>query len=154
MSDSGQHYTRWKLSKYWVGEPEPYEVIKGEGNVFTTAGISLMLDLLVGGGGTVFSNANARVGVGDGSTAASAGQTDLQGTNKLRKAMDATYPSRITTVMTFQSTFGTSDANFAWNEWGIFNSASGATMFNRKAESFGTKTNTATWVLQVSITVI
>jgi hypothetical protein len=151
--DSGRHKTWCRVLKYWAGESEPYEVIETEDNVFTTVGVSLMLDLLAGAGGTVFNNSNARIGVGTSSTAESSTQTDLLGTN-LRKGMDATYPSRSGTILTFQSTFGTSDANFAWNEWGIFNSASGATMFNRKAQSFGTKVSGSTWVIQASITVI
>jgi hypothetical protein len=166
VRDSATHHTTWRLMKfhediepYRGREPEfyarfkPYEVIEGEGNVFTSAGVGLMLDLLMGAGGTVFSAANARVGVGDSSTAENASQTDLLGSNKLRKAMDATWPSRSGVVLSFQSSFGSTDANFTWNEWGIFNSASGATMFNRKAQSFGTKASGTTWALQIAISV-
>jgi hypothetical protein len=102
---------------------------------------------------TPFNNANAYIGVGDSSTAFNAGQTDLQAaTNKLRKAMDATYPSRAGNVLSFRSTFGTSDANFAWNEWGVFNAGSGGTMMNRKVESLGTKTSAQSWQITVQLT--
>jgi hypothetical protein len=107
----------------------------------------------VGGGGTAFNNANAYLGVGDSSTAFAAGQTDLQAaTNKLRKAMDATYPQVAGNVQTFRATFGTSEANFAWNEWGIFNASSGGTMMNRKVESLGTKTSAQSWQITVTLT--
>lgn len=120
----------------------------------TDAGRNHLVQAGIGAGVTAFNNANAYIGVGDSSTAFAAGQTDLQAaTNKLRKAMDATYPSGAANVITFRSTFGTSDANFAWNEWGTFNASSGSTMLNRKVESLGTKTNTQTWQFTVTLTV-
>lgn len=140
---------------------EPDEVIHGEGNLLMTAGALQLWKALRGDGSlTAFSNANSYLGVGDSSTAASAGQTDLQAaTNKTRKAMDSTYPKVGTAdsldadnKVRFQSTFGTSDANYAWNEWGTFNASTAGTMLNRKAEALGTKVNTATWQLQVTIT--
>lgn len=107
---------------------------------------------LTTGSGTPFNNANAYIGVGDSSTAFAAGQTDLQAsTNKLRKGMDASYPTVTTNAMTFKATFSTSEANFAWNEWGIFNAASGGTMMQRKVESLGTKTSAMTWTVEFTI---
>ena len=112
-----------------------------------------MVQASVGAAVTAFNNANSYIGVGDSTTAHAVAQTDLQAaTNKLRKAMDATYPSGGTNVLTFRSTFATADANFAWNEWGVFNASSGGTMLNRKVESLGTKTNTQTWQFTVTLT--
>lgn len=105
--------------------------------------------------GTFFNNANSSIGVGDSATAFAATQTDLEAaTNKLRKAMDATYPQVAGNVLTFKSTFGTGDANWAWNEWAVFNTtaASGGVMMNRKVESLGTKTSAQSWALTVTIT--
>lgn len=147
----GNWHVRTTVEKYHDGESEPYEVLESEGNILVNAGIALMLDLLIGAGGTVFSNANARLCVGTSNTAAAASQTDLLGTNT-RKAMEATYPSRSGQTLTFRSSFGSGDANHAWEEWGIANSASGATLLNRKVQSFGTKTS-GTWVLTASITI-
>ena len=45
-----------------------------------------------------------------------------------------------------------SEANFAWNEWGIFNAATGGVMLNRVVESNGTKQNNQTWILDISVT--
>lgn len=131
----------------------PYEVRDVAGNLLVNNGIQLLLDAVIGTGITAFSNANARIGVGDSSTAAAASQTDLQAaTNKLRKAMDATFPSRVAQTMSWKSSFTSGEANWAWNEWAIFNAASGATsMLNRKVESLGTKT-TGTWTLQGDVT--
>lgn len=103
---------------------------------------------------TAFNNANAYLGVGDSTTAFAATQTDLQAaTNKLRKAMEATYPTRATNVLTFRSLFGTGDANFAWAEWGVFNASTAGTMMSRKVEALGTKTSAQSWQLTTTITI-
>jgi hypothetical protein len=162
----GIHWgVKWTVEKYegdFSSEAEiqaagakAYERLVREGNLLVNNGAQLLEDALIGTAITAFSNANARLGVGDSNTAASASQTDLQAaSNKVRKAMDATFPSRSSQTLTFKSTFGSSDGNFAWNEWGIFNAASGATsMLNRKVESMGTKTVGTSWVLTVTITI-
>lgn len=132
---------------------KPYEVIEGEGNILVNAGINLVWNLVAGAGGTAFSNANAHLGVGDSTTAAAASQTDLQAaTNKLRKGMEATFPvTGSNQKIQLKSSFGTSEANFAWNEWASFNASSAGTMLNRKVESLGTK-STGTWNLTVDVT--
>lgn len=113
-----------------------------------------MVASTVSAAGTPFNNANSYIGVGDSTTAYAAGQTDLQAaTNKMRKAMDATYPQLATNVITFRSTFATTDANWAWQEWGVFNAAAAGTMLNRKVESLGTKTSAQTWQFTVTLTV-
>ena len=119
----------------------------------TTVGRDYIAQALAGEAFTAFNNANARIGVGDSSTAFAAGQTDLQAaSNKLRKAMEAAYPSRAGNVLTFRSLFGTSEANFAWNEWGVFNAAAAGVMLNRKVESLGTKTSAQSWQLTIDLT--
>lgn len=121
----------------------------------TNAGAILAASAIVGDGGiTVLNNANAYLGVGDSMTAFSAAHTDLQAaSNKLRVGMDATYPQRSSNVLTLRSTFTTGQANYAWNEWGIFNASSGSTMFSRKVEALGTKTSAQSWVLTATVTV-
>ena len=115
----------------------------------------LVADALIGGGTyAAFNNSNARLCVGDSSTAEAVGQTDLQAaTNKLRKAMDATYPTRSANVLTFRATFSTSEANWAWNEWAIANAASGGQIMNRKVQSSGTKGSGSTWQATATVTV-
>ncbi|MGE4226666.1 MAG: hypothetical protein AB7I23_25260 [Vicinamibacterales bacterium] len=101
---------------------------------------------------TPFNNANAHIGVGDSTTAFAATQTDLQAaTNKLRKAMDAGFPQRSGNVVTYQATFGSSDANFPWEESAVFNAPSGGVMQQRKVENKGTKAG-GTWEYSVVIT--
>lgn len=112
-----------------------------------------MVQSTIAAAATPFNNANTYIGVGDSTTAFAAAQTDLQAaTNKMRKAMDATYPSGASNVITFRSTFATTDANWAWQEWGIFNASSGGTMLSRKVESLGTKTSAQTWQFTATLT--
>lgn len=125
----------------------------------TNAGVLFMIADMVGEAITEYTNANAYLGVGDSSTAFAATQTDLQGTNKTRKAMAATYPSRSGLTLTFRSTYTTTDANYAWNEWGVFNGSgaggagpTGVVMLSRKVESLGTKSSAEAWQLTVALT--
>lgn len=122
----------------------------------TTAGRDFIANAIINNGSpTFFTNANAHIGVGDSTTAFNAAQTDLQAaSNKLRKAMEATYPTIATNVLTFRSLFGTSDANFAWEEWAVFNASSSGTMLNRKVESLGTKTSAQSWQITVDLSVV
>lgn len=121
----------------------------------TNAGRNFIATAIINSGPpTFFTNATANIGVGDSSTAFDAAQTDLQAAvNKLRKAMEATYPLIATNVLTFRSLFGTGDANWAWNEWATFNAAAAGVMLQRKVEALGTKTSAQSWQITVDLTV-
>ncbi len=120
----------------------------------TTAGRNFIAQAIINDTPTFFNNANANIGVGDNATAFSAAQTDLQAaTNKLRKSMEVGFPTRTDNVLTFKASFGDAEANWAWNEWGVFNAASSGVMINRKVESLGTKSG-GTWNLTVTNTLV
>lgn len=125
------------------------------GNLLLNEGIAVLLDLACGlASPTAFNNASARIGVGDSSTAASASQTDLQAaTNKTYKAMESSYPSRSSQTVTFRSVFGTSDANYSWQEFTVDNGSGEAKTLNRKVSDQGTKASGQTWTVDVAITV-
>lgn len=155
----------FKVQKYWADAfikantktgkiltDKPYESIEWL-NAYVNLGGALALSLLIGGAGTPYNNANSYTGVGDSSTATTAVMTDLQAsTNKLRKAMDATFPSISGQVCTFKSTYASGDANYAWNEAAIFNHVSAGTMLCRGVSSMGTKTSAGVWVLSYTLT--
>lgn len=135
-----------------VGDAEIAEEIAG--NLLLNEGIQELWDLSIAAGGSVtaYNNANAQMGVGDSSTAEAATQTDLQAaTNKLYKAMNASYPQRTNQTLTWQSDFTSAEANYAWNEWSIRNGATRDKNLNRKVASLGTKT-TGTWTLSGAVT--
>lgn len=109
---------------------------------------------LIGEAVTAFDNTNAKIGVGDSTDGFDPLDTDLQAvTNKLRKGMEVTYPTRATNALTFRSLFATGDANWAWQEWAVFNALAAGVMLNRKVESLGTKTSAQSWQMTVTLTV-
>lgn len=160
-----------KLEKFHGDSTSPedlYDTVEIDGNILVIGGASVQWQTLIGNGTataaqalTYFNNGNAHIGVGGGAgatTAAADTQTDLAGASKTRKAMDATYPLHTDSTgtagsksITFRSTFATGDANYAWDEWGIFNASSAGRMLNRKVEALGTKTSAATWVLTITL---
>ncbi len=132
----------------------PYETLEIVGNILTTAGINRMLSLLTGQGGTTLSNANANIGVGNGTGTAADTDSDLSGASKTRKGMrTAGFPSvPASKAVQFSSDFLTGEANYAWNEWGIFDANTAGLCFNHKYETLGTKAS-GTWTLTVTISI-
>lgn len=122
-------------------------------NLMLNSGINEIWRLVCGASSSTFTNAQAQIGIGDSTTAAAAGQTDLQAaTNKLYKAMDATFPtSGSSQQAVFRSTFGTTEANYAWQEFVVRH---GTTLIclDRGVTSMGTKTSAGTWTPTVTIT--
>lgn len=132
---------------------DPDETVELAGNGLLIEGVTELFTLLIAGGGTTaFSNANARLGVGNGTAAFVNSQTGLQGGSSLYLPMDATYPQVASNVITFRSTFGANDANFAWEEWSIDNGSTPNKNLNRKVGSLGTKVVSTIWTLTVTIT--
>ncbi|EGW55170.1 hypothetical protein [Candidatus Endoriftia persephonae] len=156
IDDRGQIHRKWKVEKYASGVyeagGEPYETVEIQGNLLLNEGIQLLEDLMIGAGGTSWDNANARLGVGDSNAAEAATQTDLQGTNKTYKAMEATYPQRSGQTLTWRSVFADAEGNHAWAEVSLSNAADGTGVnLNRKVQDLGTKA-TGTWTLELQIT--
>jgi hypothetical protein len=111
-------------------------------NCLLNEGITALLNLLGGIAETAFSEANARIGVGDSSTAAAAAQTGLQtaGANHFHQAMDVGYPQVANQTVTFRSTFAVGDAQFDWAEITVVNAATDAgDNLNRKVQAMGVK---------------
>lgn len=116
----------------------------------TRAGVNLIAQALTGTS-VPFNAETARIGVGDGQAAFSIEHQDLTGANKFRKKVEAGYPIVDPPDITFKAIFGPDEANFAWNEWGIFNAETGGTMLDRVVESNGTKQANQTWILEVTV---
>lgn len=172
QQDSGLWRCRITVAKFtgdWYPQASPRYVDNFDGNLLMYGGVSCLWETLIGNGTatagqalTYFNNAQSAVGVGDSTTATAATQTDLQAsTNKLRKAMNATFPSHTdattsgAATIQWQSTFATTDANFAWQEAAVFNSTTAGTgrMLNRMVTSMGTKTSSFSWQITVSVTI-
>jgi hypothetical protein len=133
---------------------EPFQIVTSKGNLALNEGITALLNLLVGGAETSFSGATAYLGVGDSGATAAAAQTGLlAAVNKLYKAVDAGYPTVSAQTVTWQATFGSADANFAWKEETVASGNSDAAdNLNRATTDKGTKVSGETWTLQLQIT--
>jgi hypothetical protein len=141
------------------------EVVEADGNLLTTAGLTRLTSLLTGGGGQAATSTATRLGVGDGSTGALVGDTDLSAasgsTHRYFQVMDATYPSVSGGTITCKSTYDSSTANFNWAEWGIdvgsptvsAGTTVNACLLNHKTSAaLGTKSG-GTWSLTASISI-
>lgn len=137
-------------------------------NLFTTNGVNLLwigiTQSSVGsantsgsaaGSNAIFNSTQSRIGVADGTTAAAAGDTDIQssGSNKTWQVVSGA-PSVSTNQIQFAASFGTSSANYAWNNFAVDNcggssatssTRSGGTMLDHVVSSQGTKASGQTW---------
>ena len=123
-----KYHPKWRIAKYAdvaaYAANAPFEVVEFDGNLLLNEGIAELLLLLTGGAATAFSNANARLGVGDSTAAAAAAQTGLQAaSNKTYQAMEAGYPQIAAQTVTFRAVFGSAAANHAWQEFTVANGA-------------------------------
>lgn len=134
----------------WQRRATPYDVVEAE-NLLLTAGATLVLNRLAGISATAIDATNGRIAVGDGVTAVSAGQTNLQGSNTYRQVFDA-VPTVSSNQLQAVATVIAGNATFTWNEAGIANAASGATLLNRFLQSFGAKGGGVQWILTLTVT--
>jgi len=142
-------------------------VVSEPGNLMVTGGLNLLTSLLEGGAGTPFAHADAIVGVGTSSTGALVGDTALgsdNSSNAYYQQADASYPTQSNGTITCNCTIGSSNGNFAWNEWCLATGSGGITagdhlsavatsvvMINHKVTSLGTKVSGASWVFTATI---
>lgn len=155
-----------KLEKKWVikryANKEEYK--KGNsysesiinGNLLLDAGATNIMQQLTGvGTPVVYNNTNARIGVGDSSTAEASTQTGLVAvTNKAWVGMEATYPQVSGNTATWRAVFDGATANFDWREFTIVNTADDTGVnLNRKVSSQGTKASGQIWTLDFTLTI-
>jgi len=173
LLDHAEHNTLWTIRRFrddahfknWVeaGEPDKGRhapevpglpgISKIEGNVLLNEGIAVLQTLLIGTGGTVYSNGVAYLGVGSDATAEGPTDTGLIDGTPTFKSMEATYPQIAGQVTTWRAVFASGDANEAWEEFTVVNASSDTgDNLNRKTSSQGTKTVGQTWTLDLAIT--
>lgn len=135
----------------------PIDYVEAAGNLVTTAGALKLWKLGVNQGAQqAYDATHTRIGVGNGSTAAAAGDTDFSGASKWWQIVDALgTPS--TNALAFTATHPTGQSNFVWNEYGMdAGTSSGATvtavLFNHAVVNLGTKTSAAAWAFTTTFT--
>lgn len=95
----------------------------------------------------LYTSGATRLGVGDSATAFSVGQTALQGTNTKYNAV--TSATRTGAILTYETTYGASEANFTWREMCVDRTTS---MLVRKVLTNAiTKPSGEEWTLQVNV---
>lgn len=159
MEEKGKLIETLIITKYKSQEDrdknKPYGKIVEKceaGKCLLNTGITKMWNLIIGAEEAEYDNATSQIGIGDSSTAADATQTGLQAAvNVLWKAMEATYPQVSNQKVTFQSEFGSAEANFAWQECGVRQTGANVLM-NRIVTSKGTKTSGEVWTAKLEIT--
>lgn len=121
-----------------------------EKNLLLNEGINELFTLICSSSGTKFDNTNAQVGTGTSTTPADPADSAL--TNGVWKGMDGGYPTYGTSQKaTWKGTYGSGDANQAWNEFSVRNGAGADKMIHRKVSSQGTKVAGQTWELTIEI---
>lgn len=173
--DTITHKTTWTIHKYRDQDGDIEKALRGgasceelsmrmpkafigkeiiDSNVALNEGIGELIDIIIGSGSPVkWDVTNAYLGVGNGTAPADATDTGLSGASKTYKAMDSGYPSKSSQTAVWRSTFGSSDANYAWEEYTVVNASSDTGQnLNHKVESKGTKSSGETWTLQLQIT--
>jgi len=179
--DTAQATTRWTVQRWdadqtaWVQRKSglvapsgadfarlavaPYEVSEVLGNLVTNAGWTRVMSLLTDqGSAQAMTATHTRIGVGDSNTTEQYSDTALGATtNKLYKLVTgaATLGTR---TLSFATTFGPSEANWAWNEFGMDIGATAdsttvaACFWNHKAGiAQGTKANGQTWAASAAV---
>lgn len=131
---------------------EPVDEFVSRPNLLLNEGITEMWNLIAGEGSpTSFAAATAQCGVGTSTTAAAAGQTDLQA-GGVWKGMNGSYPTVTGQYCEWQSEFGASEANQSWQEASVRNDSTADKNIARLVQDMGTKASPAVWVLTYKIT--
>lgn len=152
------HKTVWTIRKFrhyedYLRGERPYEISKFEDNLLLNEGITRLQNLLIGGGGTAYGNANAWLGVGNSSGSVTAVQTGLSGAAVAYSAMEGGYPSISNQTTTWRSVFDGGEANFSWQEFTVANGSGNAEEnLNRRVSDQGIKASGTTWTLDLAIT--
>jgi len=127
---------------------------KGWLNLMLNEGLDEIWDLVTEVDATnYYTNALARVGVGNSAAAVVATQTALQGGSTAFAAMEATFPLSTTTArVDFKSSFADGVGEFAWEEFTVDNGSTPNKNLQRVLASKGTKSAGEVWTAEIRIT--
>lgn len=117
-------------------------------NLVVTAGTEFIASRLASGASTVMSH----MAIGSGTTAASAGDTDVESILGVREALDSTTP--VSNTVVYVCGFEAGEGTGAVTEAGLFNASSGGTMLCRTTFPVVNKQAddvlTITWTITIS----
>ncbi len=123
-------------------------------NLMLNEGIDEIFDLVSETNATdYYTNALARVGVGNSSTAAAATDTALIGGSTAFVAQEGGFPNLGTAQrIDFKGSFASGIAEFAWEEFTVDNGSSPNANLQRLVSAKGTKSSGETWTAEIQIT--
>lgn len=149
---------------------KPYSVTEDtDCNLIVHAGWAALLGGIAGTSiGTKFSGSAGRIGVGTSSTAATAADVQLGGDTggssttsyyQLVSGAPVITTSVAPATLVFTATFGSGNANYAWNEFGIDNgtassvttTSTGYVFINHGISAQGTKASGQTWNITATL---
>ena len=178
LSEKAKWHAHWTIRKF-VGDfpgmtPEevmaagvkPYETLEIDGNCLLNDGINnILTPALIGGSCTPINTTDGCIGVGNGTTAAAATQTALQGSSCQWVIVTSTSGTGSSQQLVLQASFGSSYGNFTWQEICAASTttpgslpSTGTTppatahILNRLVSSMGTKASGTTWTATLTIT--
>lgn len=150
---------RYSVHKYdgSVAPENLREIVECPPNLFLTAGVTRLWDLVAGVSAAHLDGAGTWLAVGDSDVAATATDANLLGTNRFRKLVTGA-PVISGRQITYSAEFTTGEANFAWLEVGVawVSTDTADTLISRSAitsPGLGTKVNTAVWVLNWTLSI-
>ena len=160
---AGKNPVKEDFLKYGIS---PYSVTSLQGNLITNAGWTRLMSLTTATGSTqALISTSVRIGVGNGTTPAeNYTDTDLaasSGSSNRWFQPVSGAASLGTRTISFTASFGGSDGNFAWNEFGLdvgtptvtAGATVGTLLFNHKVGiSQGTKASGQVWTTTATIT--
>lgn len=168
-------HCRTQIAKRWLtddafGRAGHVEHLDLDGNTVLNGGVATIWQRIItknpstsstGAQLQAFSSGVAKIGLGASTATAAATQTDLQTTGtKTYITCTTGYPKlwNVTSssgrMAQFAFALTSSQANYAINEWGVFNSTSAnKRMLNRKVQALGTKTSAQTWTGTITLSI-
>jgi hypothetical protein len=154
------------LEEIMAAGVKPYETLEIDGNCLLNDGINnILAPALIGGSYTPINTTDGCIGVGNGTTAAAATQTALQGSSCQWVIVTSTSGTGSSQQLVVQGSFGSSYGNFAWQEICAASTTSPGSLpstgttppatahiLNRLVSSMGTKASGTTWTATLTIT--
>ena len=130
------------------------ELKSGRLNLMLDEGVDEMFDLLTETNAIdYYTNALARMGVGNGNGAAVKTQTALLGGSTAFAVMEGGFPDLGTAQrVDFKGSYASGIAEFAWEEFSVDNAAGPNANLQRLVSAKGTKSTGETWTAEIQIT--
>ena len=145
-------FREFRAEDYRPGAKPLREKVLGRNLVLLT-GSDHILNVYAGITGTGMTNANALLGVGNGTTAAERADTDLVGGSTCYKGMSPGYPQLVDHAMVWRAVFLDTFAEFSWREAVLKSTADGVCFDRCLFSTPETKPSGYVWEAQLAVSI-